>query len=235
MTDNKIQHKKYPKIFKLCLRVLILLSLIGILLVAGINFWVVQTAKPLIQTIDIAEQSNTTETPDCIIILGAGLRNGQPSPMLKDRLDKGIECYKRGLAPKLLMSGDHGKSNYNEVAAMKKYAMDAGIPSCDIFMDHAGFSTYESVVRARKIFDVESAIIVTQEYHMYRAVFIAQNTGLHCLGVPAQNISYGGQAKRTIREYAARCKDVFTVLLDTAPTYGGNSISIKGNGDVTND
>ena len=93
---------------------------------------------------------------DCIMILGCGVRNGEPSPMLKDRLDTGIELYKKGLAPKIIMSGDHGGEFYNEVGVMKLYAIINGVPSTDIFMDHAGFSTYESLYRAKEVFGVDS-------------------------------------------------------------------------------
>ena len=103
---------------------------------------------------------------DCILVLGCGLRpDGEPTQMLKDRLDEAVALYKQGMAPKLLMSGDHGRVQYDEVNKMKEYAMAQGIPSEDIFMDHAGFSTYESAYRAKEIFQVQSMIVVTQQYH----------------------------------------------------------------------
>lgn len=200
-------------------------------MVTGLNIWVTQTASGRIFE-DVPEQNTAN---DCIIILGAGLYGDKPSPMLEDRLKKGIELYKNNAAPKILMSGDHGRSGYNEVQVMKQYAIDAGVPSSDIFMDHAGFSTYESMIRARDIFEVHSPIIVTQKYHIYRAVFIAKQLGIDCTGIPTDEFPYGGQFHRNIREYIARCKDVVTVLTNPAPTYGGEKIPISGNGDVTND
>ena len=155
--------------------------------------------------------------------------------MLTDRLEKGIELYKQGKAPKLLMSGDHGTEYYNEVKVMKQYAIDAGVPSSDIFMDHAGFSTYDSIWRAKHVFSVQNPIIVTQRYHLYRAVYIAQQSGLSCAGIASDGYRYGGKPKRLFREFLARCKDFITTATETPPAYQGDSISITGNGDETND
>lgn len=223
-------HKKI-KLPKKLLIVFGCLILIGCLCVIGLNLFVTLSASGSI----LDNEQSLTTTRDCIIVLGAGLRDGKPSPMLKDRLDKGIELYQNGAAPKILMSGDHGRTGYNEVQVMKQYAIDAGIPSSDIFMDHAGFSTYESMIRARDIFEVKSPVIVTQNYHLYRAVFIGKHLGIDCVGIPTDDFSYGGQAYRTFREWIARCKDVLTVLMQAAPTYGGEKIPISGNGDTTND
>lgn len=207
------------------------LMIIGIVTVFGLNLWVTMSVRN-----DLMESvQEVTDTKECILILGAGLNGDKPSPMLKDRLDKGIELYNQGCAPKIIMSGDHGRTEYNEVQVMKQYAIDAGVPSSDIFMDHAGFSTYESLIRARDIFGVKAPIVVTQKYHIYRALFIGNQLGLDCTGVPTDNYSYGGHAYRTFRECIARCKDVVTVMLGTQPTYGGDKIPITGNGDDTND
>lgn len=222
---------KMIKFLKKLLKILSFLIPAGCLCVAGLNLWVTLSAGGSI----VDNEQSLTDTRDCIIVLGAGLRDGKPSPMLKDRLDKGIELYKSGAAPKILMSGDHGRTGYNEVQVMKQYAVDAGIPSSDIFMDHAGFSTYESMIRARDIFEVKSPVVVTQNYHLYRAIFIGKHIGIDCIGIPTDDFPYGGQAYRTFREWIARCKDVFTVLTHAAPTYSGDKIPISGNGDATND
>ncbi|MBQ3185890.1 MAG: YdcF family protein, partial [Firmicutes bacterium] len=109
--------------------------------------------------------------PECIMVLGASVHpDGTPSPMLEDRLEAGIELYNRGVAPKLLLTGDNGQIEYNEVEAMKNYAVNAGVPEEDIFLDHAGFSTYDSVYRASYVFGVESMVAVTQEYHLFRTL-----------------------------------------------------------------
>ena len=133
--------------------------------------------------------------------------------MLRDRLEKGIELYKKGIAKKIIMSGDHGRSDYDEVNVMKKYAIDRGVSSEDIFMDHAGFSTYESMYRAKEVFNVKSVVIVSQEYHLYRAIYIAKNLGLNAYGVNSEPKKFIGQFHRDIREILARNKDFVSVML----------------------
>ena len=173
---------------------------------------------------------------DCILILGAGVReDNSPSHMLEDRLKTGIDLYKAGTAPKLLMSGDHGRIGYNEVGVMKLYAVRQGIPDCDVFMDHAGFSTYESLYRIRDVFNAKKIIIVTQEYHLYRALYIAEKMGLDAYGVSANLRTYMGQPVREVREIAARFKDALWCIIKPAPTYLGEVIPINGDGNATND
>lgn len=173
---------------------------------------------------------------DCIMVLGCGIKkDGEPTRMLKDRLDQGIALYQAGAAPKLLMSGDHGRVQYDEVNKMKEYAVERGVPSEDVFMDHAGFSTYESMYRAREVFQVEKMIVVTQKYHLYRAVYDAGQMGMETVGVPAKEVRYGGQRTRDLREILARNKDIVTCLVKPKPTYLGEAIPVSGDGNVTND
>jgi vancomycin permeability regulator SanA len=155
--------------------------------------------------------------------------------MLTDRLKVGIDLYERGSDMKLLMSGDHGSDDYDEVNAMKRFAIEEGVPSSDIFMDHAGFSTYESIYRAKEIFEADKIIIVTQEYHLYRALFIAKKLGIEAYGVNSDLRTYVGQSSRDIREIFARCKDLLYTTFKPEPTYLGEKTPISGNGDVTND
>jgi vancomycin permeability regulator SanA len=155
--------------------------------------------------------------------------------MLKDRLETGISLYKNGYAKKIIMSGDHGKDNYDEVNLMKNYAMQRGVPSEDIFMDHAGFSTYESIYRAKEIFGVKKLIIVSQKYHLYRAIYIANQLGLDSYGVDATKRKYGKEIYREVREVIARDKDLIKCIFKPEPTYLGDSIPVSGNGNVTND
>ena len=175
------------------------------------------------------------EDYDCILVLGAGIRKGGPSPMLEDRLLTAIDLYNNGVAPKILVSGDHEYNDYDEVNVMKNYLKENGIPSEDIFMDHAGLSTYDSVYRAKLIFKVHKVIIVTQKYHLYRALYIAKNIDLKAYGVSSTKRDYVGQSKRDVREFIAQIKDFFKCLINPEPTYLGEVISIKGNGDKTND
>ena len=163
------------------------------------------------------------------------MEDGSLSLMLKDRLDKAIELYKQGISEKIIVSGDHGREEYDEVNAMKKYLIENEIPSESIFMDHAGFSTYESLYRAGYIFKVEKLIVVTQEYHLYRAVYIGNKLGIETYGVPAEKTLYYGQTSREIREILARDKDFVKCIFKSKPTYLGESIPVSGNGDLTND
>ena len=133
------------------------------------------------------------------------------------------------------MSGDHGRTDYNEVGTMKQWAINEGINSSDIFMDHAGFSTYESMYRAKEIFGADKIVIVSQEYHLYRAIYVARALGIEAYGVAADYRSYGGQFMRDVREIAARIKDFGTSIFKPLPKYLGDQIPIEGDGDLTND
>ena len=135
----------------------------------------------------------------------------------------------------LLMSGDHGRKEYDEVNTMKQYAIDAGVPSGDIFMDHAGFSTYESIYRAKEIFGAERIIIVTQEYHLYRSLYIAEKLGIEAYGVSATLHGYGTQEQQNIRETLARFKDFFYALVKPEPTFLGEFIPISGDAYPSHD
>ena len=215
------------KVTKICLIAMLIIFII----VLAINFYVVLNSKNRIIT---NNKHSMLQDIDCIIVLGAGVRGNSPSPMLQDRLDTAIELYKN-VASKIIMSGDHGRKEYDEVNIMKDYAIKAGIPSENIFMDHAGFSTYESIYRAKEIFKVKKAIIVTQEYHLYRALYIAKHLGIEAYGVSADIRLYRGQVYRELREILARNKDFISCIIKPNPTYLGESIPVNGNGDMTND
>lgn len=175
---------------------------------------------------------------DAILVLGVYVfPDGTLSFMLHDRLDQGYELYKQGKAGKILVSGDHGRKGYDEVNTMKKYLVAKGVPPEDVFMDHAGFCTYESVYRARDIFQVEKVIIVTQGYHLARAVFIARELGLEACGVVSDLHDYGEVMKMyKLRETAARNKDFFLArFLKPKPTFLGEAIPIGGDGRATDD
>lgn len=203
------------------------------LLAVGIamNAFVVISQSPDITSIETAESFDA----DCILVLGAGVRGTSPSPMLLDRLNQGIALYEAGVSDRLLMSGDHGQADYDEVNVMKRIAVEAGIPSSHVFMDHAGFSTYESLIRARDVFGVKRVIIVSQKEHLYRALMIADTLGLEAIGVAAEVIPYGGQWARDLRESVARIKDLVLTPFEPQPTYFGPLIPISGDGDQTND
>ena len=210
----------------------IICAVVGIIVLLILNGIIMARVETRI----ISSEEASALKADCILVLGAGVRdNGTPSHMLEDRLKTGIQIYEMGTAPKLLMSGDHGRIGYNEVGVMKSFAVQRGIPDSNVFMDHAGFSTYESLYRARDVFMAKKIIIVTQEYHLYRALLIAESLGLEAYGVSADLRTYMGQPLREIREIAARLKDAVWCILKPEPTYLGESIPISGDGNLTND
>lgn len=182
---------------------------------------------------------NAEEIPeaDAVLVLGAFVfPDGTVSQVLNDRLAVGYELYAKGKAPKIIVSGDHGRKDYDEVNAMKDFLRDKNVPSDDVFMDHAGFSTYESIYRARDIFQAKKIIIVTQEYHLMRAVFIARELGLEAYGVTSDKRQYLYMAQYELREIAARNKDFFLAkVLKPEPTFLGEEIPVSGDGGATDD
>ena len=222
---------------KTIIKTLIIISIIIIILffmsILIINWVVKGTTKNKILTLEEVKKLNNI---DAIIILGCKVKeNNIPSDMLKDRLETGIEVYNLNVTDKIIMSGDHGRTEYDEVNVMKDYAINKGIQSKNIFMDHAGFSTYETMYRAKKIFEAKNVIIITQEYHLYRSIYIAKKLGLNAYGVSADKQRYFGQTKRDLREILARYKDFFKTIIKPKPTYLGEVIPISGDGDITND
>ena len=215
-------------------RVLLIIVATAVVLASlpfAISAYVCNTVSDRILTLDEAAKLNA----DAILVLGARVHdNGQPSGILKDRLITGIAAYDLGASDRLLMSGDHGTEDYYEVNTMKNYALDQGVPSEAIFMDHAGFSTYESLYRARDVFEVKSVVIVTQRYHLYRALYVAERMGLNAFGVTSDLGDYAGMPYFTAREILARCKDFFYTIFMPLPTYLGAQIPITGDGNRTN-
>ncbi len=217
------------------LRMLIIILIIGCVGIAAL-FGINEYVKAAVSDRMITAEEAAKYDADCILVLGAQVRSDDmPSSILRDRLTRGIELYGLGASDRLLMSGDHGTVGYDEVNVMKKFAIDSGIPSQHVFMDHAGFSTYESLYRARDIFKAKKIIIVTQEYHLYRALYIADRLGLEAYGTAAASVNYSGQSYRDFREILARTKDFFYAIFKPEPTYLGEAIPVDGDGDLTND
>ena len=173
---------------------------------------------------------------DAAVILGARVyKSGTLSPILADRLETGIELYKNGKVNKLLLTGDHGQVTYDEVNNMRLYALKRGIPEQDIFMDHAGFSTYDSMYRARDVFKVKRAIIVTQKFHLPRALYIARTLGLKASGVKADKRGYAGIEYLQLREVLANTKATAQLAINAKPAYLGPEIPIWSDGRATKD
>lgn len=203
--------------------------LIGIAAVSLSVYMVKATEK----NIFTADTFKNDEKADCILILGAGVKDDKPKPMLRDRLLTGIELYKSGAAEKIIMSGDHGRADYDEVNVMRAFALEQGVRAEDIFLDHAGFSTYDSVYRAKNIFGAENIIIVSQKYHLYRALYISEKLDVKAAGVSANLNTYGGQLKRDIREIIARDKDFFKCIVKPEAEIMGDKIPLDGDGSIT--
>lgn len=218
---------------------MLIVLLIPIIFYVGVNFYAIISAKG--EGVALKDADFGEEMADAILVLGAGvLSNGTPSNMLEDRLLTALDLYEKGVSNRILVSGDHGSEDYDEVNVMKKYLIARGVPSEDIFMDHAGFCTYDSLHRANSVFGAESLVIVTQEYHAPRALMIGRHLGIECRGVYAPILSsdaesYVGQSWYSFRETVARCKDFLYSVLRPDPEFLGDPISLSGSGDVTND
>ena len=151
---------------------------------------------------------------DYIIVLGCGIvDNSIPTDLMVDRLDMAIRLYESGAAPKILLSGDHRVDDYNEVAVMRNYMLDYGILDEDIICDDLGLSTGETMQRAAELFDVHSAVIVTQKYHLNRALYLASNYGIESEGVIATGHTFVAQPYYSGREFLARVKDFFFCIV----------------------
>ncbi|NLL92355.1 MAG: DUF218 domain-containing protein [Ruminococcaceae bacterium] len=220
--------KKFLKIIRKIIVSIFYLIIISVLFLTAINAFMIFKTKGNISSPEEIQSGGY----DCILVLGAGLwGENTPSPMLKDRLNTAIELYNRGVAEKLIMSGDHGQPEYDEVNVMKDYAVSHGVPAEDIFLDHAGFSTYDSMVRASKIFEAEKIVVVTQKFHLYRAIYISQMVGIDAAGAVADARVYS--VANNFREFFARVKDFFYTIFWPEPVFLGEKISLKDDGNVT--
>lgn len=201
--------------------------------VAGANAVVIMGSAS-----SVRERGDTISQVDdyqAVMVLGAMVWDDKPSHMLEDRLQVGLEIYESGAVPKLLLSGDHYRARYNEVQVMKNYMVENGVASEDIFMDHAGLSTYESMIRAKRVFGIDRMVIVTQRFHLNRALWLAERVGIEAVGVPADLRIYSTIRHSQIREVAARVKDFFVGLTLPDSYIDGEPIDITGDGNVTQD
>lgn len=225
---------------KIITRMIWLLLIIAVLVIGVSAYVAVSTGKDIVLSYngtdigDDAAAELSAIDPQCILVLGCAVwADNQPSPMLKDRLDTAIELYRKGVAPKLLLSGDNSIPEYSEPDCMYQYVLKQGVPDEDIFMDYAGFSTYDSVYRAKAVFCSERMIIVTQKYHMFRALKIADALGIEARGASSDQKKYSGRYFREAREVLARDKDLVKSILKPAPTFLGDKIPVDGDGRVT--
>lgn len=209
-------------------KLLILIIVLVTLMTLCINLYMINSTSNQIVNIDKLDNEY-----DAILVLGCKVDGNTPSLMLSRRLEKAKEVYNK-LGTKLLLTGDHGKNNYDEVNVMKDYLLDYNIDSKDIFLDHAGFNTYDSLYRAKYVFEAKKIVIVTQRYHMYRALYLANRLDLEAVGVVADDIPQKMiMVKNKIREILSRDKNFFVGLIKPESKYVGEVISLDQDGVVT--
>ncbi len=228
---------------KKLLKILIAILLIAVLVFVAINLYVVYVGGKSVIASSVGNEGMITKEEveeledygiSVALVLGAGLNEyGGPSQILQDRLDVAIFLYEEGAIEKIILSGDNGQETYNEVVPMYRYVVEQGVKGEDIFLDYAGFSTYESIYRAKEVFQVEEMIIVTQKFHQDRAGYIADSLGIEAVGIGANQNSDGIDWNMEIRESMARVKDFSFGIFKPEPTYLGEPIPITGNGEIT--
>ena len=196
-----------------------------------INWYVVSNSKPYIY-------ATISDVPECYtgVVLGAKVnKSGLPSDILKDRIDVAIDLYKNHKIKRFLLTGDHGTSSYDEVNNMKAYLIRNGINTENIFLDHAGFDTYSSMVRAKEVFQVTDAIIITQQFHLSRAVYIARSKGLNAYGVTSDKRRYRSVEYLKFREMIANVKAMYEIITNKSPQFLGQQIPITGDSKLSYD
>ncbi len=198
---------------------------------AALNLFVIIYGNRFVMS---QEEAKEIDDVDCIIVLGAAVyEDGSMSSVLTERVNMGKSLYENGVSQRVLLSGDHSRKDYDEVNAMKNHLLDEGIQREVIFTDHAGFDTYDSMYRAKEIFKAEKVVIVTQKFHLSRAVFIARSLGLEAYGV-ASDVDYRYfKPKTELRECFARAKYVFDAIFKPKPEYLGEAIPIWGEASLS--
>lgn len=213
-----------------------LLPAVALLLLTAVLFFIlVFTVSESMQSkgeeklceIPKAKELHTQAPFDCILVLGAGLQSdGTPSAMLHDRITVGVELYQALDGVPLLMSGDQ-TGDYNEVAAMKTLALSLDVPEEMIYQDSKGYSTYESILRAKQVYGAKRILIVTQTYHLHRALYLAESLEIEAYGVSADLRPYKHQRNRDAREALARFKDLFNGAKKEHPIYLDPTVFLK--------
>ena len=207
-------------------------ALVIILATVIINAGMILAARKFVYTdIDLVPSRTA------VLVLGSQTIGTRLSPVLEDRVLAGILLMEKNKGQKLLLSGDHGQRYYNEVNAMRLYVLANGpsIREEDIFLDHAGFNTWDSMYRARDVFGVEDLLIVTQQFHISRAVCMARSLGIDAVGYSVNQDRFVGPSLSfwRFREYFARLKGLYSIVFRPRPRYLGDLIPILGDGRET--
>ena len=205
------------------LKTLVYLFFIGLIAIISVNVYVQNSTKK-----NIHHSLKRFPKNDVGIIFGAGINGDKPSKYLKDRLDAGILLYKAKRINKILLSGDNGSEEYDELTVMKNYCFKHGVDTSKIFIDYAGFDTYSTMYRAKHIFKIKKATLISQKYHLNRAIYIGKHLGIKSVGYSANKGEYSGYEYVTFREYLSIFKSFFDVLRNREPHFLGNPIDING-------
>lgn len=205
------------------LKITLYLTFFGLIAILSVNYYVTSTTKK-----NIYNSLRRFPKNDVGIIFGAGIKGDQPSKYLKDRLDAGILLYKSKRINKILLSGDNGSEEYDELTVMKNYCFRHGVDTTKIFIDYAGFDTYSTMYRAQHIFKIRKATLISQKYHLNRAIYIGQGLGIKCAGYSANSGEYKGYKYVCFREYLSTFKSFFDILRNREPRFLGNPIPING-------
>lgn len=195
----------------------------GLILIWGLSIYILQATNS--RTFDSMETLPKAHT---VIILGASVySDGTLSPILQDRVDTGLKLYRNGKVERFLLSGDNRSEDYDEVNAMRNYLINLGVPDSHIFIDPAGIDTYDSMYRSKAIFQVPSAIVVTQQFHLPRTLFIAKNLGLSYRGYPAESKNYQTEDHLKRREKLANFKALYELVSHQIPAAMGEKIPVS--------
>jgi len=198
----------------------------------GMNVWVERYSAPFVH-----DSAETVPPRTVAIVPGARvLRDGTPTAVLADRLEAALALHGRGAVQRILVSGDHGSSGYDEVHGMRQWLLEHGVPSEDIFLDHAGLRTLDTMERAARVFAVRDAVVCTQRFHMARALFLARRAGLDAVGLVADRRGYVAAPKDALREVAARARAFLdSYVFAAGPQHLGPMIPIDGDARASHD
>ncbi len=204
------------------------LLLVGLLVFLSCQFLVWRVGNGRIYTVESVPVIGIAIVPGASV-----LRSGKPSDILADRLKTAVQLYENKKVETILLSGDNSQEGYDEVNVMRTYILNLDVAPEDIFLDHAGLDTYDTLYRAHQIFGINEAIIVSQSYHLPRALYLADAIGMDVVGVSSDLQPYLKQSLFTWRERFANVKAVFDAMTDSRPEYLGEQIDITGDGRVT--
>ncbi len=202
------------RLIRAIIGLIVVILVVVVVFIAGANIYTVASTRDDVYTVAQLEDDHA----NAIVVLGASVHSdGTPSDILADRLTVAADLYNAGAADVIIMSGDGRESHYDEPAAMKAYCVNLGVPADDIYLDDAGYNTYASMWRAQNTYGAENIIVVTQAYHLYRALSIAQGLGMSAVGVASDKGEYENQFFYSLREIGARPKDLIETFFRMVP------------------